>query len=141
MQQIDKQISKFIKKHHVFTLATCKNNNPWCASCFYAWDDELAVFVYSADLETRHGIEANENQYVSANILLETQIVGRIMGLQISGQVLLVDTAQQNKIRAVYLKRFPYAIAVKLQLWVLKPTFMKLTNNKLGFGKKLIWHS
>ncbi len=28
-----------------------------------------------------------------------------------------------------------------LRLWSITPTFLKLTDNTLGFGKKLIWNA
>ena len=33
--QPDSRIIKFLKKHHVMTLATSFNEETWCASCFY----------------------------------------------------------------------------------------------------------
>jgi len=38
-----------------------------------------------------------------------------------------------------YLKRFPYAVATKLDLWVLEMEYVKMTDNRLGFGTKLEW--
>jgi uncharacterized protein YhbP (UPF0306 family) len=38
-----------------------------------------------------------------------------------------------------YLKAFPYAEKMKAQLWAMQLTFIKMTYNKLGFGKKLVW--
>jgi uncharacterized protein YhbP (UPF0306 family) len=38
-----------------------------------------------------------------------------------------------------YIKEFPYAAVADLELWRLEADFMKLTDNTLGFGKKLIW--
>jgi uncharacterized protein YhbP (UPF0306 family) len=72
---------------------------------------------------------------VAASILLETRIVGRIRGLQISGEVRPAD--EEN--RRLYLKRFPYTALADLHLWQLEPHELKLTDNTLGFGKKLIW--
>ncbi len=37
------------------------------------------------------------------------------------------------------MKRYPFAILMKTQLWVVDLDFIKLTDNRLGFGKKLIW--
>ena len=42
--------------------------------------------------------------------------------------------------RRAYLKRFPYAALAELTLWAIRPDYMKLTDNTLGFGKKLIWN-
>ncbi|MGI6479172.1 MAG: pyridoxamine 5'-phosphate oxidase family protein [Salinivirgaceae bacterium] len=136
---IDKHIIDFIGRHHVLTIATSDKNIPWCASCFYAWIKDKNVFVYTTDHDTRHGIEALKNQNVAANIVLETRIVMKIQGLQISGITFPVDKTNEEIAKTTYLKRFPYARISDLNLWILDPQHLKLTNNKLGFGKKIIW--
>ncbi len=56
------------------------------------------------------------------------------------GDYLLRKELSINKVRRTYLKRFPYAVAAPdLPLWILRPYRMKLTDNTLGFGKKLTW--
>lgn len=77
-----------------------------------------------------------ENANVAAAIALETRTVGRIQGLQIEGTVRRPDV---EAARGAYLRRFPYATFVDLHLWILEPGTMKLTDNTLGFGKKLVW--
>jgi len=47
------------------------------------------------------------------------------------------DLAEKAKV--AYLKRFPVAILMKTNLWVVKVRYIKMTDNRLGFGKKLIW--
>ncbi|HPW65530.1 MAG TPA: hypothetical protein PLY32_05170 [Salinivirgaceae bacterium] len=136
---IDKPIIDFIGKHHVLTIATSNENNPWCASCFYAWIKEKNAFVYTTDHDTRHGLEALKNRNVAANIVLETRIVMKIQGLQISGITFPVDKTYEEIAKTTYLKRFPYARLADLNLWILEPQHLKLTDNKLGFGEKIIW--
>jgi uncharacterized protein YhbP (UPF0306 family) len=41
--------------------------------------------------------------------------------------------------RTAYLLRFPFALAAKLDLWILEIDYVKMTDNRLGFGKKLEW--
>ena len=77
------------------------------------------------------------NDSVALSIVLETRIVGRVQGLQVAGKAHRGD----DEARKSYIKRFPYAAAADLELWMVEPTFMKLTDNTLGFGKKLIWQS
>jgi uncharacterized protein YhbP (UPF0306 family) len=91
--------------------------------------------------ETRHTVEMIANSRVAAAIALETKVVGRLQGLQIEGKVSRVAEGDKDfaVIRHEYLKRFPYAVAIEQQLWMLTPSLMKLTDNTLGFGKKLIW--
>ncbi len=133
---MEAKIVKFIKEHHVLTLATQADGQPYCANAFYAYDKEQNVFVFTSDLETRHGGEMMESNRVAASIVLETKIVGRIQGLQLTGVVSQGDESA----RSIYLKSFPYAALTPLSLWVIEPDFMKYTDNTLGFGKKIVWN-
>ena len=135
---MDERFIKFIKKHHVLTLATVNSGGmPYVANCFYAFDTKRNLFVFTSDLATRHGAEMAANSSVALSIVLETRIVGRVQGLQVTGRALRGD----DEARKCYIKRFPYAAAADLELWTVEPTMMKLTDNTLGFGKKLVWQS
>jgi uncharacterized protein YhbP (UPF0306 family) len=136
------KIEAFIRKHHVMTVATMGSDGaPWVAHVFYAWSKELRCFVFMSNPDTRHTGEMMENSRVAAAIALETKVVGRLQGLQIEGEVKKASEGDEDfaAIRHEYLKRFPYAVAIEQQLWRLTPSLMKLTDNTLGFGKKLIW--
>ena len=135
---MDERFIKFIKKHHVLTLATVNGEGmPYVANCFYAFDAKRNLFVFTSDLTTRHGAEMEANGNVALSIVLETRIVGRVQGLQVMGKAERGDDAA----RKCYIKRFPYAAAADLEIWMVAPTLMKLTDNTLGFGKKLLWQS
>ena len=84
---VDKRIVDFIKRHHVLTLATASSEGvPYCAACFYAYDKERNLFIFTSDTTTRHGKEMEENANVALSIALETRVVGRFQGLQIVGK-------------------------------------------------------
>lgn len=135
---MDERFIKFIKKHHVLTLATVNSEGmPYVANCFYAFDTKRNLFVFTSDLATRHGAEMAANSSVALSVVLETRIVGRVQGLQVTGRALRGD----DEARKCYIKRFPYAAAADLEIWMVAPTMMKLTDNTLGFGKKLVWQS
>ena len=134
----EKRITSFIARHHVLTLATATTDGiPYCAACFYAYDKERNVIVFTSDDNTCHAQQMVANANVACAINLETRVVGKVQGLQICGVVRRGETED----RAVYIKRFPYAAVAPLNIWVVEPYFMKLTDNTLGFGKKLIWNS
>lgn len=133
---IPEEILRFVGRHHVLTLATVRDGVAWCANCFYAFDKERGVWLFTSDPATRHGSEMSDNPVVAASIVLETRVVGRVQGLQITGRVRPADPEG----RKCYLKRFPYAAVADLHLWELEPTELKLTDNTLGFGKKLRWN-
>ena len=135
---MEENFIKFIRKHHLLTLATVNGEGePYCAACFYAYDKERNLFIFTSDSTTRHGAEMEQNPNVALSIALETRVVGRIQGLQIVGKAERGD----SKAQATYIKRFPYAAVAPLSLWMVRPEMMKLTDNTLGFGKKLIWHA
>ncbi len=132
---------KFIEEHHVMTLATVSFDGlPWCSSCFYAYDSVVHQFVFTSDETTRHGADMAENPAVAAAIALETRVTGRIRGIQIAGKAYRVPPEDLWKWSALYLKQFPVAALVKTTLWILDPEYIKMTDNRLGFGKKLVWH-
>lgn len=139
MQQPDDRILKMVKKHHVLTLATSSDDQPWCASCFYAWMSAENAFVFTSDETTRHGKESLENIKVAANIYLETKVIGKIRGVQIAGVLEKPEGELLDRVRKRYLKRFPYARLMETTMWILRPHILKMTDNRLGFGKKLIW--
>jgi len=111
-----------------------------------------------------------QNPNVSGGIMLETKVIGKIRGIQLTGQALPLErvvtpakagapslnTALPHdpphpptpshalapltgEGRKAYLKRFPFALALKLDLWILHIDYIKMTDNRLGFGKKLEW--
>jgi len=139
IKPLDSKIISFIKDHHVFTLATNSESGLWCASCFYCFDEETNSFYFSSDVDTRHGVNLLENPQVAGNILLETETVGKIQGLQFSGNAIKLEGDALKVANKKYLKRFPYAVLIKTSLWAFEMKYAKLTDNRLGFGKKLIW--
>jgi uncharacterized protein len=137
---IDQRAIKFFRKHHVLTIATTVENEPWCANCFYVYLEEENALVFTTDKETRHGKEFLRNNLVAGSVVLETLVVGRIRGIQFQGIVSEPEGELLSKAKWAYLKRFPPAVLMNTHLWVVDLTLIKMTDNRLGFGKKLIWN-
>lgn len=141
METIDKRIVEFISEHHVLTLATCIDDMPWCANCFYTfWNDKNSL-IFTSDVETRHSQQALKNQNVAASIVLETKTIGLIRGVQILGTIIQLDEdhLDYREAKKKYLSAFPFAVLKKSDLWQLRINYCKLTDNRLGFGKKIHW--
>lgn len=136
---IDNRIISFIKKHHVLTIATTVNNEPWCANCFYAYMEDENALIFTTDTETRHGKEFLKNPVVAGSIVLETSVIGKIRGIQFQGIISESNGERMKKAKNTYLKRFPIAALMDTRLWVVDLTLLKLTDNRLGFGKKILW--
>ena len=138
---MDKQIIEFINEHHLLTLATSNNNEPYCCNAFYVFDKENRALIFSSDTTTKHAQDFIANPKVAAGISLETKAVGKIQGVQILGEIIELKGDDLEKASKQYLKAYPYARAMETHLWEMKLTFAKMTHNILGFGKKLIWES
>jgi uncharacterized protein YhbP (UPF0306 family) len=136
---IDSRIIKFFRKHHVLTIATTVNNEPWCANCFYVYLEEENSIVFTTGGETRHGKEFAVNPVVAGSVVLETLIIGKIRGIQFQGIVSEPSGVLLSRAKSGYLKRFPVAALMDTRLWVVKLTYIKMTDNRFGFGKKVIW--
>jgi hypothetical protein len=136
---IDRRIISFFRKHHVLTISTSVNDEPWCASCFYVYLTGENTLVFTTDPDTRHGREFLVNKLVAGSVVLETHIIGRIRGIQFQGIVSEPEGDLAEKAGKAYLKRFPVAMLMETHLWIVELTHIKMTDNRLGFGKKLIW--
>ena len=136
---IDKRVIRFFKKHHVLTIATSVENEPWCANCFYVYLEQENALVFTTDPATKHGIDFLKNPNVAGSVVLETMDIGKIRGIQFQGVVSEAEGELLSGAKWAYLKRFPPAALMDTHIWVVRLTFIKMTDNRLGFGKKIIW--
>ena len=135
----DKRIIEFIKNHHLLTLATSKDNVPYCCNVFYVYDEANNHLIFSSDAKTKHAQDFIANSKVSGSISLETKVIGKIQGVQLLGEIEMLKGEDLKVASKQYLKAYPYARMMKIELWIMQLTFIKMTNNILGFGKKIIW--
>jgi uncharacterized protein YhbP (UPF0306 family) len=140
-KMIEERIIKFFRKHHVLTIATSVNDKPWCANCFYVYLEEENALVFTTDTDTRHGQEFIKNPLVAGSVVLETLVIGKIRGIQFQGIISEPKDKLMNKSKNAYLKRFPVAALMDTHLWIVELTHIKMTDNRLGFGKKLEWEN
>lgn len=129
------KIELFLSKHHLLSLATSADNVPQSASLFYAYDSANIAFIVASDTKTEHIKNVLVSNNVSGTVALETDEVGKIEGIQFRAKMRMVT----HKEGSLYFKAFPFAKVMKSQLWSVELMDIKLTDNRLGFGKKLYW--
>jgi len=137
--ELHKRIRTLLRRHHLLSIAVMYNGSPWCASCFYAWDDGNNTLVITSDTTTKHGSAFLTESSVAGTIALETKRIGRIRGMQFTGVISEPHEKALERARRCYLLRFPYAVLADLHLWTISLNHIKLTDNRLGFGKKILW--
>lgn len=130
------KIDKFLQKHHVLSLSTTDFVEISACNLFYAFDIKSNSFIVASSDETTHIKHIMKNPKVAGTVVLETKIVGKIKGVQFRGLFLPLE---EDSIKKLYFKHFPYALAMNPKLWQIKVEHFKLTDNTLGFGKKIIW--
>ena len=138
MQNDLKKIETFLSKHHVMSLATSDGKNLSACNLFYVFDPERLSFVVASSEDTTHIKHITKNPKVAGTVVLETKIVSKVEGVQFRGEFLLLADEELKKL---YFKAFPYALAMNPKLWQIKISYFKLTDNTLGFGKKIIWQN
>ncbi len=129
------KINVFLAKHHLLSLATSADNVPQSASLFYAYDAEKTAFVVASDTKTEHIKNVLGNNTVSGTVALETDEVGKIEGIQFRATMRAISHEEGK----IYFKAYPFAKVMNPQLWSIELEEIKLTDNRLGFGKKLRW--
>ena len=136
----EKRIVDLIKKHHVLTLATSSDNLPWCAHCFYTYIEDKNWLVFTSEASTKHVQDTLAQPEVAGGIVLETMNVGKIRGIQLRGIMRQPSETEGDQLKTAYLKRFPFAVLMNISsLWILEIHYIKMTDNRLGFGTKAIW--
>ncbi|DAB39165.1 MAG: hypothetical protein A2023_02370 [Sulfuricurvum sp. GWF2_44_89] len=128
------KIERFIGEHHLLSLATI-GERLWCCSMFYAYDPETISFIVASDETTEHMNNILQNPYIAGTVALETKTVGKIQGIQFSGVMAQAETKGYD----LYFKAFPYARIMNPTLWEIRLDEVKMTDNTLGFGKKVTW--
>ena len=137
--QIDQQVIHFLNEHHLLTLATSQNNKPYCCNLFYAYDQVRNQLIFSTETRTKHAQDFIRNTNVAGSIALETKEVSKIQGVQLLGTIQELKGERLKIAKEQYIKAFSYAANIDIHLWAMPLNFIKMTHNKLGFGKKLIW--
>lgn len=136
MQENLEKISFFLNEHHVMSLATTYQDELSVCSLFYLYDKQSCSFIVASSDDTTHINHIKFNNKIAGNIPLETLNVDEIKGVQFRGDFLeLHDESLKEK----YFQRFPYSLALNPKLWQIKVNYFKMSDNSLGFAKKIIW--
>lgn len=136
---MDKKIVKYISGNKVLTLATSVEDKPHCANCFYVFDEVNKILIFLSDDATQHIKEALENNNLAGTINTEVTTVAKIQGIQFTGEFINPSKEQQKDFYSIYYKKFPFAKTKPSPIWGIELNWIKMTDNTLGFGKKLIW--
>ncbi len=136
---MDKKIQSFIESQKNMTFCTANDNKPYCASCFYAFVNEGNFIAFKSDKKTTHIANALINANVAGTIIPNLDKIGTIKGIQFTGKFIIPKDDLLDLAKKKYYSKYPFGRAVGGDLWVIELLTIKMTDNTLGFGKKLSW--
>jgi len=134
------EIWDFVQDNHVLSATAAWNEELWSVNLFYTSDQNNDCVWVMTDENTRHGEMMSKNNAISGTISSQEANIHLLKGIQFSGTIELINDGNTYKEGLkLYQKRFPIAHLHKKALWKLSFIKIKLTNNTLGFGTKLMW--
>lgn len=127
------------------TLATCSPaGEPHGAALYFAADENLRLYFFS-DQSSQHAQDILVDARAAVTIQPECHGWQDIRGLQMRGQVHLVQSGDEwEHAWGVYVKKFPFVselqeIVAQNQFYVFLPHWVRLVDNRRGFGYKSEW--
>ncbi len=137
-----------IDRQKTIVLATSDQDQPWAAPVYYVYIAPTFFFFSSQD--SKHIEQAINNGVVSSALFADADQWEQIEGLQMVGQIDLIDKPiQRLKVTAAYLNKFPVARSLltdkastdldlrkKVRLYAFLPKRIFYMNNQLGFGSR-----
>jgi len=136
----------YVKDKHVMTLATYGSEGLWAAAVFFVNDGFDFYFLSSP--ATRHGKNMADSVRVSATIQLDYDNWQDIKGVQMEGEIELLEGLDKSAAISRYAKKFPViqtalkspttiGKAMKAVSWYrLRPQRLFFIDNAKGFGHR-----
>ena len=145
-------VRRLFEAHNTVTLATVGEDGPWAATVFFASDADLNLYFVS-DHRTRHGRHLAASSEAAGAINPDCSAWGDVRGLQLTGRVETLEGLARVAGLRHYLAKFhdvralfetpsnpdEETIAERLKaahLYRLKPHWIRLIDNRRGFGYK-----
>ena len=147
--ELKRQILDYLQSHNTMTLATCAGDIPWAATVFYASDDLQLYFFSSPD--ARHSLNLAANARVGVTIQEDYKDWRAIKGVQLEGEVMLVDgVIDKARAMAVYARKYAdviklftdpssgifYKAFLKVKFYRVVPKKVFFIDNERGFGNR-----
>jgi uncharacterized protein len=127
------------------TLATTgTGGEAHAAAVYFAAGEDLKLYFFSA-ADSQHSLDLKLHPQAAAAIYPEVTGWQAIRGLQLRGQAALVPPgAHWQAAWAIYAGKFPFVKALKAivasnELYAFTPGWLRLVDNRRGFGFKQEW--
>ncbi|MCC7301324.1 MAG: hypothetical protein IT233_01655 [Bacteroidia bacterium] len=138
---MDKEIISFLAVQGELTIALSDDGRPYAASCFYAFQKETGYLIFKSELHTHHIQVGLKHAQVAGTVVEKNRLPGIIKGIQFTGMLSLARDMEKERAQSTYYGRYPFARAFSGELWIIRPDWIKMTDNTPLTGGKKIWKS
>jgi uncharacterized protein YhbP (UPF0306 family) len=138
---MNKSIIQFLKDQTCASICcTDEQGKPYCFSCFYAFHEEEGLLYFKSSPNSHHSALMKKNQFVAGTVLPDKLNKLIVKGIQFEGIVLDSQHPLMKTAASRYFTQNPLALAIPGEIWAIRIDQIKMTDNTLGFGKKITWH-
>ena len=130
---MNEKIATFLKANHLLHLCVVYEGAAYGASCFYLYDDGFLLFASNQSTNHMRGILSDPR--VAGTIACCEQEIAKLRGVQFRGVVRKATKEQKKR----YYRKYPLALSIGEPVWAIELEWIKMTDNRLGFGKKIEW--
>ena len=134
------RIAIFLRKQTCVSIC-CINERgyPYCFTCFYVINSDNGLLYFKSSPEAYHSKLLASNPVVAGTILPDNSSKIAMKGVQLIGELLKQDDVLSRDAYLLYYKRYPFALAIKGEVFTIRVDSIKMTNSSKIFGEKIIW--
>jgi hypothetical protein len=140
MESVLQHIAHFIGRQTVASVC-CSNAEGalHCFSCYYAYCEAQEMLYFKTSDDSLHMPWLYAQPYLAGTILPDKLNKLKVQGIQFRGVLLLGAEADNKAAAKAYHLRYPFALAMEGKVHSIRLDWIKMTDNTLGFGTKLVW--
>jgi uncharacterized protein YhbP (UPF0306 family) len=137
---MNKSIIQFLKDQTCASICCIdEQGKPYCFSCFYAFNEEEVLLYFKSSPNAHHSVLMKTNHFVAGTVLPDKLSKLLVKGMQFEGFVLSARHPLMKGATGNYFTQHPLALAIPGEIWAIRIDQVKMTDNTLGFGKKISW--
>ena len=142
---LPEEVTDFIARHHVMSLATQGDAGPWAAAVFYVLHEGDLVFLSSPN--SRHCTQLASDARCAATIQGQPDDWRAIRGVQLEGRAGELQGIERERAREAYAARFAFvrpvgasaaivAALARVRWYRLRIARLYFIDNAQGFGAR-----
>ncbi len=140
MESILQHINHFVEGQTVANVCCHDDQGALhCFSCYYAYDAEDLLLYFKTSDDTLHMQLLAKHPEVAGTILPDKLNKMKVQGIQFSGVLLNPSDSEAKQAGKRYHAKYPFSVAMEGKVRIIRFNWVKMTDNTLGFGTKLVW--